>query len=238
MADDSGIKDSTTTTLQSLYRSEQRRHSRCRTETYPAFLELKATATDSSASTNSTSVQVNPQTANLNFATSPTGLQLTVDGVASTAPFSRTVIVNSTNSVVATSPQTLASTSYFFSNWSDAGAATHNVVAPAAGGTFTANYTTAPGPVAEYNFDAGSGTERWPTSQAMETTARSPGPRGSRRERMAGHFSFTADNQMVTVADSASLHLTTALTAASSAWSLSDNQHGNARRADQGGPER
>jgi hypothetical protein len=58
------------------------------------------------------------------------------------------VIVGSNNSVSAPSPQTLAGSSYTFSSWSDGGAQTHNVVAPAAAATYTATYQRVQGWVA------------------------------------------------------------------------------------------
>src|SRR5204863_277900 len=71
----------------------------------------------------------------------PTGLQLTVGSTSSATPFTRTVIVGSSNSLSAASPQTLNGTSYQFSSWSDGGAQTHNVTAPANPATYTATYS-------------------------------------------------------------------------------------------------
>jgi hypothetical protein len=77
----------------------------------------------------------------LTFQTAPSGLALAVGGTTSVTPFTRTVIVNSANSISAPSPQTLGGTTYAFSSWSDGGAATHNVTAPAVATTYTATYT-------------------------------------------------------------------------------------------------
>jgi hypothetical protein len=61
------------------------------------------------------------------------------------APFTRTVIVGSTNSISATTPQSLGGTNYAFSSWSDGGAQTHNIVAPTtAPPPYTATYTAIP----------------------------------------------------------------------------------------------
>jgi glucose/arabinose dehydrogenase len=113
---------------------------------YPSFLELAFTATDSGGASSTTSVQLNPKTVNLTFASSPSGLSLAVGSSASTTPFTRTVIVNSINSISAPTPQTVSGTSYTFSSWSDGGAATHNITAPATDTTYTATYAAA-GPV-------------------------------------------------------------------------------------------
>jgi hypothetical protein len=111
---------------------------------YPSHLELQLTATDAAGASATTSVEVQPQTVLLSFASSPTGLQLVANGSSSSTPFIRTVIVGSTNSLSAASPQVLSGTTYEFSSWSDGGAQTHNVVAPATATTYTATYAIAP----------------------------------------------------------------------------------------------
>ena len=54
-----------------------------------------------------TGARLLPSTTRLRFAANPSGLTLTFNGANATAPFTRTVIVNSTNSVSAPSPQNL-----------------------------------------------------------------------------------------------------------------------------------
>jgi hypothetical protein len=108
---------------------------------YPSSLELRLTATDSAGASASTSVTLQPKTVALSFASVPTGLQIVVNATAGTAPFSRTVIQNSNNTVSATSPQVLGGTTYTWSSWSDGGAQTHSVIATASASrtaTFTA----------------------------------------------------------------------------------------------------
>jgi glucose/arabinose dehydrogenase len=107
---------------------------------YPAYLELLLTAADSGGLTDTKSVRLDPRTVVLKFRTNPTGLKLAVGSSQATAPFSRTVIVGSTNSVSAISPQNRAKMSYKFVSWSDGGAQTHNIVAPTSTATYTATY--------------------------------------------------------------------------------------------------
>lgn len=107
---------------------------------YPSYLELQLTATDSKGVTGVASVTLQPKTVDLTFNSNPTGLSLTVGSTASTTSFTRTVIINSNNSMSATTPQTLNNVSYDFSSWSDNGAATHNITAPASNTTYTASY--------------------------------------------------------------------------------------------------
>ena len=107
---------------------------------YPSHLELILTATDSNGVSSSVTRQIDYRTVPLQFRSVPSGLSLTVNGTASTTPFTRTVIQGSANSVSATTPQTVGSTTYTFDTWSDSGPATHTITAPAAAATYTATY--------------------------------------------------------------------------------------------------
>ena len=108
---------------------------------YPSELELTLTATDSSGLANTASVRLLPSTTTLTFQTSPTGLTLTFNGANATAPFTRTVIVGSTNSVSAPSPQNLRGKQYFRS-WSDGvTTATRTILAPTNPATYTATFS-------------------------------------------------------------------------------------------------
>jgi glucose/arabinose dehydrogenase len=111
---------------------------------YPSHLELRLTATDSGGATGTATVELDPLTVQLDFVSSPGGLQLAVNAVSSATPFTRTVIVASTNSLSAPSPQMSGGTTYEFASWSDGGQQTHSIVAPASAGSFTATYRIAP----------------------------------------------------------------------------------------------
>jgi glucose/arabinose dehydrogenase len=106
---------------------------------YPSYLELRLTATDSGGLTDTRSVRLDPKTVELTFRTQPGGLNLTVGGATSTAPFTRTVIQGSVNTISAPTPQTLASATYDFGAWSDGGARTHSITADAPA-SFEATY--------------------------------------------------------------------------------------------------
>ncbi|HET9613196.1 MAG TPA: NPCBM/NEW2 domain-containing protein, partial [Candidatus Limnocylindrales bacterium] len=109
---------------------------------YPSYLELQLTATDSSGKTATTSVSIYPKTATLAIASSPTGLSIaTGTGSAMPAPYTKTVIANSRQTVSAPPNQTLGGVSYSFTSWSDGGSATHDVTVPLAGLSLTARYT-------------------------------------------------------------------------------------------------
>jgi PKD repeat protein/glucose/arabinose dehydrogenase len=107
---------------------------------YPSYLELRLTATDSGGLSNTKTVRLDPQTVVLTFATVPGGLQLVVNSTQAKATFTRTVIIGSKNTVSAVSTQTKGNKTYSFSTWSDGGAQTHEIVAPAAATTYTARF--------------------------------------------------------------------------------------------------
>jgi glucose/arabinose dehydrogenase len=114
---------------------------------YPSYLELTLTATDSLGTSASKTLRLDPQTVVLTFQAAPAGLSLAVNSTSGIAPFTRTVIVGSSNSVTATSPQTVNGASYVFSSWSDGLAQSHQIIAPATNATYTATYATSSFPV-------------------------------------------------------------------------------------------
>ena len=107
---------------------------------YPSHLELRLTATDSGGLTATRTVRLDPRTVVLTFQTTPGGLKLAVNGTQGTATFTRTVIIGSTNSISAISPQPKGGKSYTFSSWSDGGAQTHNIVAAATPTSYSARF--------------------------------------------------------------------------------------------------
>ena len=99
---------------------------------HPSHLELRLTATDAGGLTNTASLRLDPQTVDLSFQSTPTGLTLAVGSTSQLTPFTRTAILGSTLSISAPSPQASGGTTYEFVGWSDGGAQTHNIVANAA----------------------------------------------------------------------------------------------------------
>ncbi len=125
---------------------------------YPSYLEIVLTATDRGGLTSTASVALNPKTVDLRFDTSPSGLQLTVGSASQTTPFTRTVIQGSLNTLSAPTPQTLSGTTYAFSSWSDGGAQTHAITAPATATSYVANYRSTCGDSFGYTCTAGPRT--------------------------------------------------------------------------------
>ncbi|MBI3968024.1 MAG: PQQ-dependent sugar dehydrogenase, partial [Chloroflexi bacterium] len=99
-----------------------------------SYAEAVLTATDGEGQSTTVSQLIRPQEVELTFTTSPAGRQLVYGGATYTAPLTRTAIVGATRSVSVPSPQS----GQFFLAWSDGGAATHNIVIPAALATYTA----------------------------------------------------------------------------------------------------
>jgi hypothetical protein len=107
---------------------------------YPSSLVLSLAARDSAGTTTTISRRLDPQTAVLSFTSSPSGLQLSVGGVAGTTPFSRTVIRGSAVTLAAPTSQSIGGETITFVSWSDGGAAAHSVTASASA-SYVATYT-------------------------------------------------------------------------------------------------
>ncbi|MEX1073176.1 MAG: LamG-like jellyroll fold domain-containing protein [Chloroflexota bacterium] len=141
---------------------------------YYSYLELTLTATDAQGLTDSDTIQLEPRTVALAFATNPSGLQLAVNGTSAAAPFTRTVIIGSTNTISATTPQSLGGTNYSWTSWSPPGAQTHDIIAPAQATTYTATYTIVPSgtstfiPIADSYVSNMSGNTNYGTATSIK----------------------------------------------------------------------
>jgi hypothetical protein len=138
---------------------------------YPSHLELRLNATDSGGLSETVSTLLHPQTVELAFAAEPSGLSVTVGSASQATPFSRTVILGSTVSMSANSPQAFGGQTYEFVRWSDGGTQTHSVVADQPS-TYTATFALdATGPVVS-NVTAkpgpGGATISWTTSEPAD----------------------------------------------------------------------
>ena len=179
---------------------------------YPSHLELKLTATDTAGASTTTSVRLNPRTVDLTFLSNPAGVQLAVNGTSATAPFTRTVIQGSNNTVSAVSPQTVAGNTYTFTAWSDGGAQTHSIVAGTTPANFTASYNVSvPGPVAAYGFEEPSGTGVTDSSGTGNNGTLTAATRTT-AGKFGSALTFNGSSSWVTVPDSASLDLTSSMT--------------------------
>ena len=101
---------------------------------------ITLTVIDSNGLTNTKSVTIWPTKVNLTFNTAPAGLTLYLDGIAKTAPFVYDTLVGFNHTIEARN-QTVGSSSYTFSSWSDGGGQQHTIVVPSADQSYTATYT-------------------------------------------------------------------------------------------------
>ncbi len=110
------------------------------------WYRITLTVKDSGNLTHTTFRDVTPNLTTFNLASNPTGASLTLDSQPATAPVAVPSVVGMLRSIGALSPQSINSTDYQFDSWSDGGAITHDVAAPASPTTYTANFqqVTAP----------------------------------------------------------------------------------------------
>ena len=94
---------------------------------YPSTLTIRLTVTDQGGLSDTEEVTIDPRTVDLTLDSAPDGLELGFNAETATAPFTRTVIDGSENSVSASGGQTLGGQTYDFGSWSDGGAAAHNI---------------------------------------------------------------------------------------------------------------
>ncbi|MGK2849294.1 MAG: PQQ-dependent sugar dehydrogenase, partial [Candidatus Limnocylindrales bacterium] len=111
---------------------------------YPSYLEVRQSVVDSRGLSTTSTVRLDPKTVASTFLTEPPGLALTLGDAVVVSPASVTTILGSRLSVTANAPQTLGGVTYVFSSWSDGGVASHEVVPPVGGATYTATPTPSP----------------------------------------------------------------------------------------------
>ena len=105
------------------------------------WYRIHLTVTDAGGLTHSVFRDVLPRTVTMTLNSSPTGLQLTLDGQPIVSPQAVTSVVGIERSIGVVSPQTVGATTYTFNNWSDGGAPTHTISTPAVDTTYTATFS-------------------------------------------------------------------------------------------------
>ena len=84
---------------------------------YYSYLEFRLTVADSGGLADTDSVPIEPEPVTNSFSSTPSGLTFSVAGFEGTTPFTRQAIIDSTNSLVAVSPQA----GLYFVSWDDGG---------------------------------------------------------------------------------------------------------------------
>jgi glucose/arabinose dehydrogenase len=104
------------------------------------FYRIYLTVRDSHGAETTTYRDVTPRTATVTLKTSPNGLQLKLDAIPVTAPYTFTGVVGQPRTIEAPSPQTVGNRTYAFQSWSDGGARVHTIATPASATTYTARF--------------------------------------------------------------------------------------------------
>jgi glucose/arabinose dehydrogenase/PKD repeat protein len=182
-----------------------------------SFYEITLTARDSSGLTGSAASVITPETVTFTLESTPPGTPVTYGGETGTTPYTRQSAIGYRTTVSAANEFARSGRLYRFDSWSDGGARSHDVTIPSTASTLTASYTDiGPDPqlnslVAAFGFDEVSG------STVVDASGRGSGGTISGASRTAagkfgGALSFDGVDDWVTVADSASLDLSGAMT--------------------------
>ena len=121
-----------------------------------AWYRVSLTVKDASGLSTTTYRDVQPVKASVTLAANTPGLQLKLDGVAVTSPYTFTGVAGMLRSIEAVSPQTVGGSNYAFGSWSDGGAQAHEIATPGSAATFTATYAAAGTPSPWSNQDIGA----------------------------------------------------------------------------------
>jgi hypothetical protein len=96
------------------------------------FYRVQLRVVDSSGLVSAAYRDVSPRLTTLHLLTDPPGLTVSFDGTPMSTPAAVLSVVGITHILGVLDPQTLGGSTYTFSGWSDGGAATHAIDAPAA----------------------------------------------------------------------------------------------------------
>jgi glucose/arabinose dehydrogenase/PKD repeat protein len=174
--------------------------------------EFILTVTGGNGLTASASASVYPDKVNLTFSTQPSGLSLDVDGISKVTPFVLDDVKGFHHTINAPA-QALGGQSYDFEAWSDGGARSHEIVAPTTDASWVASFAQS-GPTglkAAYGFEEGSGTTTADRS-GFNNTGTLAGATWTPQGHFGSALSFNGTSALVTIPDSPSLTLTSAMT--------------------------
>ncbi|HET9250935.1 MAG TPA: LamG-like jellyroll fold domain-containing protein [Candidatus Eisenbacteria bacterium] len=174
--------------------------------------EFILTVTDTDGLVDSDSATVVPDKVDITFSTVPSGLLLGLDGVSRATPFTLDA-VKGFHYTLHAPIQTVAGQTYDFASWSDGGTRSHEIIVPTSPASWVATFTElgATGMRAAYSFSEGTGsitrdhTGHGNTGTLVNATWTSQG-------RFGGALAFNGVSSLVTIPDSPSLRLTSAIT--------------------------
>jgi glucose/arabinose dehydrogenase len=105
-----------------------------------SFYEIRLTATDSGGRTASKTIELRPETSDLELSSSPPGAPLAYVDRQEPAPFSQAAAVGYRAQITAAETFERSGRTYRFVSWSDGGARTHAISVPAGDPQFMATY--------------------------------------------------------------------------------------------------
>jgi glucose/arabinose dehydrogenase len=138
-----------------------------------SFIEIELTATDSAGLQTIITRNVQPNKINITFATSPSGLNVVVNG--STITGSTTVVSWEGYVLNVNAPN---QGNMVFSNWSDGGAASHSITTPATATTYTATFSSSGPTLTPTRTATRTNTPSGPTFTPTRTPTRTNTPSG------------------------------------------------------------
>jgi glucose/arabinose dehydrogenase len=107
------------------------------------WYRIHLTVRDSGGLTQESTRDLTPRKSTVMLATSPSALQLKLDGQPVAAPTSFVGVVGIVRNLEAVSPQTVNGTTWVFASWSDGAARVHDISTPVSNTTYTATYAKA-----------------------------------------------------------------------------------------------
>ncbi|MGX5819498.1 CBM96 family carbohydrate-binding protein [Chitinophaga lutea] len=110
---------------------------------YRLYLEV----TDSQGGKDTTYVEIFPVTSDLTLASVPSGLQLTLNDIPFTTPFTQDALSGMIRPMAAPSPQTLGGVTYLFDFWEHGGARQQTITVTDNPVTYTAHFKVASAPI-------------------------------------------------------------------------------------------
>ncbi|RPD38275.1 DUF7594 domain-containing protein [Chitinophaga barathri] len=110
---------------------------------YRLYLEV----TDSQGGKDTTFIEIFPVTSDLTLASVPAGLQLTLNDIPFTTPFTQDALSGMVRPMAAPSPQTLGGTTYIFDFWEHGGARQQTITVGDNNTTYTAHFKVASAPI-------------------------------------------------------------------------------------------
>lgn len=180
--------------------------------------EIRLTAKDSTGLTNDTSIRIMPETVNAIVRSEPYGAAISWAGVSSSTGRNGIAAIGFRAGVEAASTFTRNGVTYAFDRWSDGGAQAHTYTVPATNFELVAHYRVVSvqppaGPVLALGFDETSGTTSADKSGKGNNATLAGAAKLSTGGRYAGALDLNGTSgSWATVADSATLDLTNAMT--------------------------